>query len=547
MVEHKHENAARGRMGSQAVALLSACLLLSCALLSGCARVLTEGTSIKVEDAQVEKIVTSLRKDTPEAQLYTQVVTAERRVSILFEGYSDEPTMMALSDLVREKRLPIVLFLSGIQASDHPAVAKYAADAGCEIGNYTLSAEKNMQENSVDKNARQIYKAQETIKTASGYTPVLLRCNGTEYTPQLLQLATLCGLTGAVEPNAFLNHRSFETYDNALNFVRKLERGSIISIKLGQELDADEYKEAAEKLEEKPAIDPEPTIRDENLDEAESVYENLVNVVSWLLDALAAEQYSVVSLARLEASRMSLSDEAKPLDEETLAKFELSLYPHFVTEQPLGAQQSAAVDDGFFHDTVFIGDSVTLKLADYVNWRRKAEPEFLGTAQFLAVGGLGVGSALWQISGDSLHPEVGGVKMTLEEAVAVLGAKKVYIMLGANDIAFYDTETYLQNYKTLLYLIRTKSPSVKIFIQSITPTTDTRAVPPTSDQTFAYDLELARFCLEYGYTYVDVASALRDENGYLPVSLCSDAANMGMHFTDAACEIWLEYLRTHTS
>ena len=36
---------------------------------------------------------------------------------------------------------------------------------------------------------------------------------------------------------------------------------------------------------------------------------------------------------------------------------------------------------------------------------------------------------------------------------------------------------------------------------------------------------------------------LSDGEGYLPDAYCSDASGMGMHFTDEACRIWVDYLK----
>ena len=38
-----------------------------------------------------------------------------------------------------------------------------------------------------------------------------------------------------------------------------------------------------------------------------------------------------------------------------------------------------------------------------------------------------------------------------------------------------------------------------------------------------------------------------DENGYLRQDYCSDADGMGIHFTNAGCAAWVDYLFTHTA
>lgn len=221
-------------------------------------------------------------------------------------------------------------------------------------------------------------------------------------------------------------------------------------------------------------------------------------------------------------------------------------YPVPVTEAPFGLAQSERVDEGFFDDAVFVGDSISLKLMRYVMAQRKERADFLGEAQFLTSGSLGSANALWEVSSESVHPSYRGTKMLLEDAIAKMGARKVYIMLGMNDVALYGIQSSVENMGKLLRRIQEKSPGVTIYVQSATPRIARVTNKPTNRQIFDYNLALARFCEENGYPFVDVAYAFRDQAGNLPDEYCSDAQIMGMHFTDAACLAWIEFLATHT-
>ena len=44
-----------------------------------------------------------------------------------------------------------------------------------------------------------------------------------------------------------------------------------------------------------------------------------------------------------------------------------------------------------------------------------------------------------------------------------------------------------------------------------------------------------------------VALLLKDDEGNLKREYCSDPDNMGVHFTDEGCKVWIDYLRTHVS
>lgn len=208
--------------------------------------------------------------------------------------------------------------------------------------------------------------------------------------------------------------------------------------------------------------------------------------------------------------------------------------------------QSAAVSASYFDDAVFVGDSISLKLSYY-----EASADKLGAAQFLTSGSLGSGNALWDVSDKSVHPSYQGSKMRLEDSVPLTGAKKLYIMLGMNDIAVYGVDGAVGNMKTLIGKILEKVPDMKVYIQSMTPTTDTSNITSsgginrTSIQ--RYNEALAAACQSNGWHFVNVAEVMYDSNGYLIRSYCSDPDGMGIHFTETGCRAWIDYLYTHTA
>ena len=115
-------------------------------------------------------------------------------------------------------------------------------------------------------------------------------------------------------------------------------------------------------------------------------------------------------------------------------------YPKPVTRFPLGLEEGEPVSQKYWNDTVFIGDSITLKLQRYVAERRNAGEECLGRAKFLTAGSLGSGNALWEVNSESVHPSYQGEKMRVEKAVELMDAQKVYILLGMNDVAYFAIE-----------------------------------------------------------------------------------------------------------
>lgn len=206
--------------------------------------------------------------------------------------------------------------------------------------------------------------------------------------------------------------------------------------------------------------------------------------------------------------------------------------------------ESAAVDASYFDDAAFVGDSVSLKLSYY------AVNGCLGNAQFFTAGSLGSANALWEVSDESVHPSYQGQKMLVEDCIANSGAKKVYIMLGMNDLGLYGLEDTVKNFETLVDRILEKSPSVQIVVQSMTPMTSTSTIIGenlNNDNIKIYNQRLCDLCTEKGWAFVDVASVMYDAEGEnLNRDYCSDPDQLGVHFTEEGCQKWVDYLSTHT-
>lgn len=205
--------------------------------------------------------------------------------------------------------------------------------------------------------------------------------------------------------------------------------------------------------------------------------------------------------------------------------------------------ESTEVDRSYFDDAAFVGDSISLKLSYY-----QASTSALGKAQFFASGSLSAANALWDVSDKSVHPSYQGTKSRVEDCVAMSGAKKLFIMLGMNDIGIYGLEGSIENYKELLGLIIEKSPGIEVFVQSMTPmaaSSTSKSSKLNNDKIKEYNALLLEMCKENGWYFLDVASVMYDGAGYLKDSYCSDLSSMGMHFTNEGCDAWVNYLKTH--
>lgn len=200
------------------------------------------------------------------------------------------------------------------------------------------------------------------------------------------------------------------------------------------------------------------------------------------------------------------------------------------------------VDASFFDDAVFVGDSVSLRLQYYCTSNGA-----LGDTTFLCSGSLSATNALWAVGSESVHPSYQGKKMLIEDGIAACGAKKAYIMLGMNNISF-GIDNATADMVTLMDRILEKSPDITLIIQAVTPMTAASRIYSGSlnnEKIDEYNEAMRQICQERGWYFLDVNTQFKDENNNLVRSYCSDADEMGIHFSTAAAEIWVNYLKTH--
>lgn len=206
------------------------------------------------------------------------------------------------------------------------------------------------------------------------------------------------------------------------------------------------------------------------------------------------------------------------------------------------------VDNDYFDNAVFIGDSISYGLNLYVTEKRAAGEDVLGNAQFLTSGSLSYANALWDVSDSSVHPTYNGEKMKLEDAVAQIKPDKIYILLGTNDVALYGVDATISNADEQIKRLLEASPGAKIIIQSTTPKyiSESNANDDLNNEKIdQLNVAMKAFAEDKGYIYLDIATQFKDENGGLASEYCSDQENMGIHFSRTAYDMWIDYLYKH--
>ena len=189
--------------------------------------------------------------------------------------------------------------------------------------------------------------------------------------------------------------------------------------------------------------------------------------------------------------------------------------------------------EDWFDDAVFIGDSITVVLGQEAEARGG-----LGEALFLTEFSYGVRNAvqgvllLW-FRGQQLFPW---------DALPLTGANKLFIMLGANDVAREGgIDVTMEYWEELCSRIKASCPDIQIFVQSELPVWHEIYYEGLNNANLlVYNERLRSFCEEHGYVYVNVADAFRDEYGGLAERYTSDYY---CHISYDGARLWIETLR----
>lgn len=207
--------------------------------------------------------------------------------------------------------------------------------------------------------------------------------------------------------------------------------------------------------------------------------------------------------------------------------------PPYDFSQP--APESGAVDNRYFDDAAFVGDSRTDGFMIYSG---------LGTGKNLTSNGLSIFSLA-----EKKALTMNGEKYTLLEALAMEKYGKVYLSLGVNELGTYNDKSFYSSYCEAIDQIRLAQPGAVIYIQGLIPLNEGQIEAYngnkfnlTNEHLRVYNDLMRQAAEEKQVVYLDLYSEFVDENGALPEDLSRD----GVHLKKGPCQQWLAYLKCHT-
>jgi hypothetical protein len=207
--------------------------------------------------------------------------------------------------------------------------------------------------------------------------------------------------------------------------------------------------------------------------------------------------------------------------------------PLYDFSQP--APEGEAVDNSYFADAAFVGDSRTDGFMLYSG---------VGCGKNLTSNGL----SIFKLAEKKVMT-IGGEQYTLLEALALEEYGKVYLSLGVNELGLKNDNGFYESYCEAIDAIRLVQPGAVIYIQGLIPLNEGQIEEAngnkynlTNDHLRVYNDLMRRAAEEKQVVFLDLYAEFVDENGALP----EDVSRDGVHLYKEACQRWLEYLKTHT-
>lgn len=189
---------------------------------------------------------------------------------------------------------------------------------------------------------------------------------------------------------------------------------------------------------------------------------------------------------------------------------------------------SNTTDNSCFENSAFIGNSLIDDLNTY---------GIIDNADFYARTGLTVSSVFTK--------PVVGKKTPIMQEVSKKPYKKVFLMFGLNELGWSYSDIFIEDYGKIIDSLKKSQPNAKIYVQSLFPVSAKRSeknsMGVNNKQIFKYNSLLKNLCKEKKVIYLDVASALANQNDVLP----EDASSDGIHPNVKHCKIWVDYIRSH--
>lgn len=194
-------------------------------------------------------------------------------------------------------------------------------------------------------------------------------------------------------------------------------------------------------------------------------------------------------------------------------------------------QDYITVDDSYFEDAVFLGDS-----------RMQGFIKYCGISGLRAYAYVGLNVETYFTKKVF---NVGNSKFSASEALELdRSFKKVYLMFGTNELGWAFPDIFIEKYGSVIDHIKECNPDAVIFLESVMPVSRNACQKGSylkNETVWKYNELLKQLADDKEVYYLDFANTVADENGILP----DEAATDGIHLNKEYVQKCLEYMRTH--
>ncbi len=193
-------------------------------------------------------------------------------------------------------------------------------------------------------------------------------------------------------------------------------------------------------------------------------------------------------------------------------------------------RQSVPVDDSYFSDAVFIGDS---RMEGFRN------SSGITTGTFFT----SVGMSLSSMTNSAIISTANG-NVTVPAALSGGKYGKIYVMLGANDLGTYDWDAFKEGFAEVLNRFREIQPDAIIYVCGCIYVEEAKVTTGAYVNNANVDILneiLLEATEEEGDYFLNLNEALSDGAGALIAGASAD----GVHLNQEYYEIMLNYMKTH--
>ncbi len=197
--------------------------------------------------------------------------------------------------------------------------------------------------------------------------------------------------------------------------------------------------------------------------------------------------------------------------------------------------QSEDAGDAYVDETLFLGDSNTVRLV-----------EFGADTGITLQNGIGVvGEAIQGAVQNNNIIFQGYNNVTMAKSVALVQPRRVVITFGTNNVGYTPVDDFIEYYQSFIGQIRQEYPSADIIIAAVPPIAQQHQSPQLSQsEVDKYNRALVELAQEEDCRFLNWSEALKDEStGYAKEGMMEKD---GIHITRQAAQNLMEYFRTHS-